>query len=144
MNEIQNHQKLNEVGVGENAFLLVTVSAVAQQSSKPKLNLREMINNINKNQPNLEKQREEARKLKYVEEAKKLKNKIKADELAYAEVLETNHDLADAVYAEDINVLADYLKKRDDEAFKKEEEEHKRFIELSKDPFNPEYQRLVQ
>lgn len=64
--------------------------------------------------------------------------------MAYAEILENNHELADAVFAEDINVLADYLYKKDEEAFKKQEEEQKRFIELSKDPLNPEYQRLVQ
>lgn len=32
---------------------------------------------------------------------------------------------------------------KDAELRKKEEESHRRFIELSKDPMNPEYQRLV-
>ena len=112
MKEVQNNQKLNEIGVGDNDLLLVTVSAVVQQQSKPKLNIRDMINNINKNQPNLNKQKEELRKQKFVEEAKRLKDKIKADELAYAEILEHNHELADAVFANDINVLADYLLKK--------------------------------
>lgn len=79
MQEIQNHQKLNEVGATDNSLLLVTVSAVAQQTSKPKLNLREMINNINQNQPNLLQQKETLKKQKFLEEAKKLKEKIKKD-----------------------------------------------------------------
>lgn len=57
MKEVFNNQNLSEVGVAQNDLLLVTVSAVVQETSKPKLNLREMINNINKNQPNIAKQK---------------------------------------------------------------------------------------
>lgn len=43
----------------------------------------------------------------------------------------------------DIKGIALYLKQKDDERNKKMYEERKKFEELSKDPMNPEYQRMV-
>lgn len=44
----------------------------------------------------------------------------------------------------DIKGLAEYLKKKNSEHIKKIQDEQKKFIELSKDPMNPEYQRMLE
>lgn len=44
----------------------------------------------------------------------------------------------------DIKGLAEYLKKKNSEHVKKIQDEQKKFIELSKDPMNPEYQRMLE
>ena len=46
-----------------------------------------MISNINQNQPNLQQQKDLFRRQQVLEEAKQLKQKVMADQAAYAEIL---------------------------------------------------------
>ena len=43
----------------------------------------------------------------------------------------------------DVKGIAKFLKEKHEERAKKIYEEQKKFMELSKDPMNPEYQRMV-
>ena len=52
--------------------------------------------------------------------------------------------MASYILNADIKGLAEYLRQKHIEKAKKIFEEQKRFIELSRDPMNPEYQRMVE
>jgi hypothetical protein len=48
------------------------------------------------------------------------------------------------VFNKDIKGIAGFLKQKHDERAKKIFEERKKFQELSKDPMNPEYQKMLE
>lgn len=68
---------------------------------------------------------------------------LKDDHFRLSELSESQPEVAKLVMDKDIKGIALYLKQKDDERNKKMYEERKKFEELSKDPMNPEYQRMV-
>ena len=60
------------------------------------------------------------------------------------EVEENHPDMAEAIKRGDVKGLAGIMHKRNEDRIRELKEKERRFIELSKDPMNPEYQRMLE
>lgn len=59
--------------------------------------------------------------------------------------MSSNHpDIGEAIEKGDVNKLAAIMHKKNEDRIRELKEKEKRFIELSKDPMNPEYQRMLE
>ena len=77
-------------------------------------------------------------------EAQKVYDEIKDDHYRLSEMSASQPELATCILKKDIKGIAIFLKERRETKMKKIYEEDKKFKELSKDPMNPEYQKMLE
>lgn len=80
----------------------------------------------------------------FLPSAEDLYREVKDDPFRIAELEGTQPELAAYINKGDIKGIASYMKQKHDARTKKLMEEEKKFRELSKDPMNPEYQKMVE
>lgn len=69
---------------------------------------------------------------------------MKNDPFRVAQISQQHPDVADAITKGDVERLATLMHRKNEEKIKELKEKQRKFVELSQDPMNAEYQRLLE
>lgn len=147
---LKDSEKLSARGIKEGALLYFVIGAEKPKAvAKPKkgLGIANMIKNFDKQ---IKSVREEGyefnhrRVEEFRKEAERLISEMADDPVRLQEVAANHPQIADAIAKRDADALARLMHARNEEKIKELKEKERLFLELSKDPMNPEYQRMLE
>lgn len=147
---LKDSEKLSARGIKEGALLYFVIGAEKPKTvAKPKkgLGIANMIKNFDKQ---IKSVREEGyefnhrRVEEFRKEAERLISEMADDPVRLQEVAANHPQIADAIAKRDADALARLMHARNEEKIKELKEKERLFLELSKDPMNPEYQRMLE